>query len=235
MARIPAREVFQVSKKQTPFNNPFGKVTLKQEEPKKVAPSQPPPAPRAPARARSTTPDDDSDAALFREAIGEVEVVRAGKQRVGPPPRQAAEIQAATKDDAEALARLSELVSSDEFEVVDSSSLIEGAVRGLDANLLKRLRGGDFGIDASLDLHGQRREEARASLERFVSRARVEGHRCVLVVTGRGLNSEDQVPVLKQGVQEWLTHGRVARQVLAFCSARPRDGGAGAVYVLLRR
>ena len=57
----------------------------------------------------------------------------------------------------------------------------------------------------------------------------------MLVVTGRGLHSKDSIPVLKAGVQGWLTHGRAARQVLGFCSARPKDGGAGALYVLLRR
>jgi DNA-nicking Smr family endonuclease len=57
----------------------------------------------------------------------------------------------------------------------------------------------------------------------------------VLVVTGRGLHSEASIPVLKQSVQAWLTHGRPAKQVLGFCSARKEDGGLGAVYVLLRR
>ena len=57
----------------------------------------------------------------------------------------------------------------------------------------------------------------------------------MLVVTGRGLNSTDQVPVLKEGVQQWLTRGRVSKQVLGFCTAKPKDGGAGAIYVLLRR
>ena len=57
----------------------------------------------------------------------------------------------------------------------------------------------------------------------------------MLVVTGRGLHSKDQLPVLKEGVQQWLTRGRATKQVLGFCTARPKDGGAGAVYVLLRR
>jgi DNA-nicking Smr family endonuclease len=57
----------------------------------------------------------------------------------------------------------------------------------------------------------------------------------VLVVHGRGLHSKDQIPILKESVQAWLSQGRLAKGVLAFSSARPADGGVGAVYVLLRR
>ena len=66
-------------------------------------------------------------------------------------------------------------------------------------------------------------------------RAHQSGQRCVLIVHGRGLNSKDQVPVLKHRLTTWLTRGSWARLVLAFTSARPCDGGAGALYVLLRR
>ena len=61
------------------------------------------------------------------------------------------------------------------------------------------------------------------------------GKRCVLLVHGRGLHSPDQLPVLKEALLGWLAGGRFGRLVLAFCSARPADGGAGALYVLLRR
>ncbi|HZY03963.1 MAG TPA: Smr/MutS family protein, partial [Anaeromyxobacteraceae bacterium] len=59
--------------------------------------------------------------------------------------------------------------------------------------------------------------------------------RCVLLVHGRGLHSEKQVPVLKEALRGWLATARFGRHVLAFATARPQDGGAGAVYVLLRR
>ena len=57
----------------------------------------------------------------------------------------------------------------------------------------------------------------------------------MLIVHGRGLHSKDQIPVLKDALRSWLERGPVARAVLAFTTARPHDGGAGAVYVLLRR
>jgi DNA-nicking Smr family endonuclease len=56
----------------------------------------------------------------------------------------------------------------------------------------------------------------------------------VLIVHGRGLGSKDNVPVLKEKLTAWLTRGAIGRHVLAFTSARPWDGGTGAVYVLLR-
>jgi DNA-nicking Smr family endonuclease len=78
-------------------------------------------------------------------------------------------------------------------------------------------------------------EEARVAVDRFLSGAHRAGQRCVLIVHGRGLNSKDQIPVLKHRLTTWLVRGAWARLVLAFTSARACDGGAGALYVLLRR
>jgi DNA-nicking Smr family endonuclease len=86
-----------------------------------------------------------------------------------------------------------------------------------------------------LDLHRLSAAAARAEVQAFVVAAYGAGHRCVLIIHGRGHNSRDQVPVLKEHLKGWLAQGRVGRQVLAFTSARPADGGTGAVYVLLRR
>jgi DNA-nicking Smr family endonuclease len=74
-----------------------------------------------------------------------------------------------------------------------------------------------------------------ASVPRFIVTGVRDGYRCVLVVHGRGLNSKDQVPVLKQRLTTWLSRGSWSRLVLAFTSARACDGGAGALYLLLRR
>jgi DNA-nicking Smr family endonuclease len=239
-----------VSKKPEPFNNPFANVKLPtRAEAEKAAAARAAPGKAQPTKAQpakvaapaAVPPSskqrraDDEDAALFLSAIGEVASVRAGKQKVGPPPPRTVDQLAFKTEEAESLARLAELVSGDDFEVSDATGSIEGAVHGLDPNVLRKLRAGDFSLDASLDLHGRKRDDAKLALEQFISKGRVAGHRCVLVVTGRGLHSEDQVPVIKQGVQEWLTHGRTAKQVLAFCTAKPKDGGLGAVYVLLRR
>lgn len=122
-----------------------------------------------------------------------------------------------------------------EFDIADSDEYIEGLAQGLDRRLMRKLRRGQFAVQAHLDLHGQTRAEARETVETFIQTSRMQRHRCVLIVHGRGLNSKDQIPVLKENLRLWLTRGRIARAVLAFATARPSDGGAGAVYVLLRR
>lgn len=216
-------------KKSEPFNNPFSGLKLPAKAPAKPAAPPPPPKAKAP-------PALDAEAALFLEAVGEVAPVRPSAGRAPPAVPPSAEALRLPTEEAESLARLAELVSGEgEFDLADSDEFIEGAVHGFDANVLRKLRAGEFSTQAHVDLHGLTRDEAKAALERFVQKARVAGHRCVLVVTGRGLHSKDQVPVLKAGVQQWLSRGRLTKHVLAFCTARPKDGGAGAVYVLLRR
>ncbi len=218
-----------MSKKPAPFNNPFSSLKLEQPkpEPKKAAPPPPPKKPE---------PVGDDDARLFLEAVGEVAPVRAKATRVAPgePPRvDQLDIKS---EDAEALAQLAELVSGEgPFDLADSDEFVEGNIQGLDPRVLQRLRKGDYAFRTHLDLHGLTKPEAKEALERFLAEAQRAGHRCVLVVTGRGLHSKDQLPVLKESVQHWLTRGRAAARVLAFATARPQDGGAGAIYVLLRR
>lgn len=157
------------------------------------------------------------------------------RQRVAPPP-PAATPRAVTDDDAEALAELSDLVAgAGSFDLANSVEFVEGAVSGIDRRLVRRLRAGDFAYQAHLDLHGMTAEEARVAVDQFLTRAHRQGQRCVLIIHGRGRNSKDQVPVLKTRLAQWLARGSWARLVLAFTSARPCDGGAGALYVLLRR
>ena len=225
-----------MKKKDQPFNNPFGSLKLQKAEPaavtKPAVPRPPPPPP--PPRRKSTAEEEEN--ALFLESVGAVEKVKTTRTQVGPPePPTAAQLRL-PNEEAESLARLAELVSTDaHFETSDSSEFIEGHVQGFDPNVMRKLRAGEFACRVQLDLHGRTRDDAKLELERFVNRSRIDGHRCVLIVTGRGLHSADAIPVLKEGVQQWLTRGRVSRQVLGFCTARPKDGGAGAVYVLLRR
>ncbi|WNZ65045.1 Smr/MutS family protein [Myxococcus sp. MxC21-1] len=154
----------------------------------------------------------------------------------GEAPAPNPRLPAIIDENAEALAQLSELVAGQgDFDVTGTDEYIEGASPGIDRNLLRALRRGDFAIQGQLDLHGKTQNEARDALERFLGDSRRAKQRCVLVVHGRGLNSKDQIPVLKERLKGWLSEKRIGRMVLAFASARPQDGGTGAVYVLLRR
>ncbi|MDJ0950025.1 MAG: Smr/MutS family protein [Alphaproteobacteria bacterium] len=103
-----------------------------------------------------------------------------------------------------------------------------------------RLRRGQLPIDARLDLHGMTQAEAHRALADFIAISHDAGRRCVLVITGKGGRAEDvsttqRTGVLRQAVPQWLSGPPNAALVLATAPARPKDGGAGALYVLLRR
>src|SRR5206468_4154134 len=152
----------------------------------------------------------------------------------GPAPAGAA--RTPVSEEAEALAALSDLTrGATRFDITDTREYVEGAIVGLDPRVLRRLRRGDFAWQDHLDLHGMTSETARVAVDRFLADSVALGHRCVLIVHGRGHNSKDQTPVLKERLKSWLARGRTARIVLGFTTARPCDGGAGALYVLLRR
>jgi DNA-nicking Smr family endonuclease len=95
----------------------------------------------------------------------------------------------------------------------------------------RRLRRGAYRIGAELDLHGLNRERARLAVQEFLADCQERNLRCVRIIHGKGLGSPNTGPVIKSLLDSWL---RRRRDVLAFCSARPQDGGTGAVYVLLR-
>ncbi len=156
--------------------------------------------------------------------------------RVDGPAPAGVRLRTPVTEDAEALAALADLVSGvGHFDITDTDEYIEGRVAGLDPRLVRRLRRGDFACQAHLDLHRLTAGEARIEVDRFLCSAYQKGQRCVLIIHGRGRNSKDQMPVLKERLKVWLGRGALGRLVLAFTTARPCDGGAGAVYVLLRR
>jgi DNA-nicking Smr family endonuclease len=102
---------------------------------------------------------------------------------------------------------------------------------GVRIQVMRRLRRGFYPIDDELDLHGQSQMAARGRLAEFIARSRDRGCRCVRIIHGKGHRSGVRGPVLKTAVNLWL---RRLPDVMAFVSARAMDGGAGAVYVLLR-
>lgn len=122
---------------------------------------------------------------------------------------------------------------SDEFDVttlLDVDDAMSFRRPGIGTDVTARLRKGDWSIQAQIDLHGMRSDEAREALGGFIRNAYRQGLRCVRVVHGKGLGSPGRQPVLKTKTQRWLIQ---KNEVIAFVQAKPAEGGAGALVVLL--
>jgi len=128
-------------------------------------------------------------------------------------------------------------VSTDQAEpaVIDQTTQGESVLycrAGLQRNVIRRLKRGEYPCQAVLDLHGMRTHHADEALEIFLSEAIQHELSCVLIIHGKGYHSENRQGVLKPYTIDWL---KKPAQVKAFCSALTRDGGTGAVYVLLKQ
>lgn len=122
-----------------------------------------------------------------------------------------------------------------EFALTFTDEYMEGFVVGLDPIMMQKLRQGSFSPEAHIDLHGLNTQQAFETLRGFFKGSWYRGLRCVIVVCGRGKNSPDGIGILREKLQLWLTQEPFKRVVLAFCTAQVHDGGAGAVYVLMRK
>ena len=113
--------------------------------------------------------------------------------------------------------------------------LSHGAQPGLDKSTAKKLKKGQHRIEARMDLHGMTQQQAHRALNSFIDGSHGAGKRCVLVVTGKGLKPDGSVGVLRSTVPRWLNEAPNRARVLAFSYATPKDGGEGALYVMLKR
>ena len=123
---------------------------------------------------------------------------------------------------------------SDEWDtssLLDTDEALSFRRPGIGPDVVRKLRKGDWSVQAQVDLHSLRTDEAREALGGFIRESFKTGLRCVRVVHGKGLGSPGKVPVLKSKVQSWLIQ---KNQVLAFVQATPAHGGAGALLVLLQ-
>lgn len=102
---------------------------------------------------------------------------------------------------------------------------------GIQQKVQKKLRRGEFPIEEELDLHGYTVAEAKTALQDFLYECKRQHIRYIRIIHGKGYRSEQKIPVLKSHVAYWLPQ---LSQVLAFSSAQPKDGGTGALYVLLK-
>lgn len=122
-------------------------------------------------------------------------------------------------------------VFSDAEIIEDCPGILSFSRSGLQHNVLKKLRQGKNPVEHILDLHGLTVAEARKELQAFLGECEAVGLRHIIIVHGKGFRSKDK-PVIKPMVNRWL---RAVDNVLAFHSAQPKDGGSGAIYVLLKK
>ena len=148
--------------------------------------------------------------------------------------REPLELPVSHRREAEPLDSLRAFVSGQgEMDPFATGEGVEGASTPRGRRYLARLKRGEFSVQGHLDLHGFGRTEARDALERFLREAQHRGYTCVRVVHGRGTHSETEPSLMKREVTRWLSSRRMSRTVVAFASARWKDGGSGALYVLL--
>lgn len=181
-------------------------------------------------RHMSDRPDiDEEERRLFREAVQEVRPVSTDR-RAPDGPRPSPHPAQRDADEAEVLKALHSGELDDAQE--DLAEELFHARPGIQRRVLRRLRRGQYAMQAELDLHGMTRVEAARALTGFLADCRRRGLTGVRIIHGKGRRSANEGPVLKPAVAGWL---RRRAEVMAFCSARPVDGGSGAVYVLLAR
>ena len=230
MARGKKKKPAEVAKPKEPSFRPFA-AALKSVD---VRPSGAKTAP--PSRAGQAAPAEPSDDELLARALRDVRPLDAQKRERVAPTRKSPPLTAPPYDeDAEALARLAGMLDGTEpLGHEHGEEHTEWIAEDVDRGLLARLVAGEFPAQAHVDLHGMTREQAHEAIVRFLADARIRRLRCVLIVHGRGNHSEGSIPVLKLSVQRWLRRGALKSWVFAFATARPVDGGPGAMYVMVR-
>jgi len=167
---------------------------------------------------------------LFREAMKDVQRLKDEKARFKPKAPKArkglesAETMTEAEDDV--------FLEDTGNQNIQGDDYLSFARSGLQKNVLRKLRKGQYPCEAILDLHHKTVAEAREALSVFIRECQNQEIRYVQIIHGKGIRSPSQQAILKNQLNTWLPQFDA---VLAFCSAKPKDGGLGAVYVILRR
>lgn len=170
------------------------------------------------------------EANIFRSSIGDVEVLKQ-PEKFHPIPKKPQPLPFKHIEDEQKALQES---LSDEFDagtLLESDENLSYTRMGVGIDVAKKLRKGEWVIQAQLDLHGMRRDQARDNLGEFLRKCLRSGFRCVRIIHGKGLGSINKEPVLKNKVRNWLIQ---KDEVIAFSQATAADGGSGALIVLLR-
>lgn len=178
-----------------------------------------------------TAPKDDGDKALWQKLVQGVKPLRRdGRPAISSPAAKPTPTERARPAPRPPVPAAKPAVP----QPAKTRELGHGERVDLDRRSAERLSRGQLPIEGRLDLHGLTQAAAADRLASFLGRAQGEGKRCVLVITGKG-GSRGRSGVLREQVPRWLNQPPNRARVLAFDYARPRDGGDGALYVLLKR
>ncbi len=208
-------------------------------QPLRVAPPAPPKAPKPTAQ-----PSESDELLTFERLMaGVTPLEKAPARRVpafGPsaPDSRIGEIQQHRAREGQleeqARAKFKALVEEgSNFEIRDDGRSIDGRRRGVDGGLVRRMKAGEILVDATLDLHGMRVDQARDAVDDFIRTRRTRGDRVVVIVHGKGRHSPSGQAVLRGEAAAWLSEGKSSKHVSAFVTACADQGGEGALCVLL--
>jgi DNA-nicking Smr family endonuclease len=170
-----------------------------------------------------------NDSLSFAELVDGVKVLSKHDKVVHDTPKPRPVPKQSHRDEQKVMEEI--LVSPSEHEDMQPGDSLSYVQAGIQKQVFRKLKRGQYSIEAELDLHGLTRLEAQQQLNEFVNQCRDRNIRCVRIIHGKGYGSSNQGPVIKPLVNQWLQR---RTEILAFCSARPADGGTGAVYVLLK-
>jgi DNA-nicking Smr family endonuclease len=216
-----------------PFNNPFSanlgalRREIRERNAARTAKKSDVASER---KARPTTqasaPRDDT-----QEFLAAAEGARPISKRNARVRGKAHAVDVAVRNDDDVI----DFTADEHFDVRFSDHYIRASTDGVSNETLAKLARGEFAVRSHVDLHGMALDDARQAVDEFLADRHRRGDRCVLVITGKGRNSRQQLGVLREKIPQWLARGPSARLVLAFVTARQCDGGEGALYVLLRK
>lgn len=167
---------------------------------------------------------EDSD--LFRQSVGEVKPVR--NNRLIFERKKSSRL----KNNHTHYDRNDKSIDSQHPYTIKANDKLSFKRPGIQQQLFRKLKRGQIPVEMELDLHGLTSNAAKKELIRFIDYCFSENIRCIRIIHGKGKGSENNLPVLKNNLNQWLPQ---ISNVLAFCSAQPFDGGLGAIYVLIKK
>jgi DNA-nicking Smr family endonuclease len=169
------------------------------------------------------------DIELFRQAIGDVDRIECDSfvlsvPKIPPAPNQTIiSEQNSLKQMANNPFDIQNIETGDELYFRRS---------GVQQQIMRKLRRGQYAIESELDLHGMTVSVAKKELKDFLAYCQSTNRRCIRIIHGKGHGSVDKIPVLKNKLNKWLQN---YDSILAFCSAPTHDGGSGAIYALIKK